>query len=322
VNTVRSNSSRAIARAKMLSWLVVGAISLSPVGAQADQQTCRLTQLLSLDMRTDADGRVAIPVSIQNRPARLVVDIGASFSVLDASFAMSAGLKPKNINSMIAELGGGIKLSQFVNVDQFSLANASVNGFSFITAPSAVLQPDMVGMLGADIMSHYDIDLDFAAGKFAMFLQDHCPGKVVYWTNGLSVAPIPLEEDREQHLFVPVTLDGKQIRVMLDTGAARSFMDFNLAKDVFGINENNPYLKSAGTHGLNGVVGVSVYRYPFQMLTLEGVEIHNPDIEIVKYPEHDRLDKGLTLGITVLRQLHMYIAYGEKMLYVTPAEEH
>jgi hypothetical protein len=36
----------------------------------------------------------------------------------------------------------------------------------------------------------------------------------------------------------------------------------------------------------------------------------------------NRSDSDIIVGMNVIRRLHLYIAYGEKTLYVTPATAH
>jgi hypothetical protein len=60
-----------------------------------------------------------------------------------------------------------------------------------------------------------------------------------------------------------------------------------------------------------------VYNYPFQTLTFGGVTVNRPHIQIVSDPVWREDD--LLLGVGILSQLHLYIAYGEKKLYITPA---
>ncbi len=67
------------------------------------------------------------------------------------------------------------------------------------------------------------------------------------------------------------------------------------------------------------MVSASTYRYPFATLTFEGIEVRNPNILILDTGSDSR-DAELIVGIGVLRQLHLYIAYGEKTLYLTGAE--
>jgi len=216
-------------------------------------------------------------------------------------------------------LGGGIPLSQTVATHTLRLGRLSADRFRFVVAPSQVLSPDTMGMLGPDIMGAYDVEIDFAGGKLNIFSQDHCPGQVVYWTQS-PYAAVPMKLDSDRHITIPVVLDGKALTAVADTGAARSFMNLDVAKAIFGLDEKNPALKSLGVVGINNVAATQLYRYPFQSLTFEGIQIHNPDIAITKGSDADKGEPDLLIGIGVLRQLHLYIAYKEQMLYLTPAE--
>lgn len=292
-----------------------------PGVALADPPSCQLTRIASLDARTERDGRISVPVTIENHPANLVVDIGAAFSTLDKSFAKSVGLTPKDMHGGTVILGGGIRLGHFVTADSFKIGPLSSKKITFVSAPSEVLVAESMGMLGTDIMANYDIDIDFANEKLGLFSQDHCAGKVVYWTTG-AVGQVPISLNKNRHIIVPVTIDGKQVTAMVDSGAARSFMNFKAAKEILGIDEQNPALKSLGQRHMNGIAEVAAYRYPFTSLTFQDVEVQNPDIEIIKYADAVHQEADLVIGVSILRQLHVYIAYGEKVLYVTPAEAH
>jgi Aspartyl protease len=133
---------------------------------------------------------------------------------------------------------------------------------------------------------------------------------------------VPMKLDENRHITIPVTLDGKQLIAVADTGAARSFMSLDVAKAIFGLDEKNPALKSLGAVSINNVASEQLYHYPFQSLTFEGIAVRNPDIAITKGSDDDKDDPQLVIGIGVLRQLHLYIAYKEQVLYLTPAEAH
>ncbi len=313
--------SSAVGRVVLAQALALATVFAGISTAYADPQQCQLRRMAVLDMQTSRDGTVSVPVTIQGHPARLMVDIGAVYSTLDASFAKSLGLKQWQMYNRYIGMGGGIPLDQYAFADSFALGPIPSGRFGFVLAPSSVLGTSSMGMLGAEVMSSFDIDLDFAGSKFNVFSPDHCPGKVVYWTSD-AYAAVPMDLDGGNHIHVSIMLDGKSLTAMLDTGAARSFMNFRAATEIFGIDEKNPQLKALGNQDINGVATVAAYRYPFSSLTFEGVEIRNPDIDIVKYPSSDHGEPDLILGIGVLRQLHMYIAYGEKKLYLTPAEAH
>jgi hypothetical protein len=48
-------------------------------------------------------------------------------------------------------------------------------------------------ILGLDILTMFDVELDLAHHKINLFAKDHCPGKVIYWTKNAGVASVPMK---------------------------------------------------------------------------------------------------------------------------------
>ena len=61
----------------------------------------------------------------------------------------------------------------------------------------------------------------------------------------------------------------------------------------------------------------TTFSYPFKTMNFGNVTVNRPHIVIV--PDQMYKQTDLILGEGILRQLHMYIAYKEKKLYLTPA---
>jgi hypothetical protein len=187
-------------------------------------------------------------------------------------------------------------------------------------APTSVLTTGTIGMIAPNYLSHFDVEFDFAAGRFYLFSQDHCAGSVVHWTRS-SYAVLPFELDPSGHILVTAILDGKEIRAVLDTGAERSTMTLDQARSLFGIKgRSDPTLKLLGPASINGTAISEVYRYPFSTLTFNGMQVQHPDIDILAGNQFAMNTSQLIIGMETLRQLHLYIAYGEKAVYLTPAE--
>jgi hypothetical protein len=96
---------------------------------------------------------------------------------------------------------------------------------------------------------------------------------------------------------------------------------------MLGWNANPPELKCSDT-------GAPCH-YPFKTLAFGGVAVANPNIEI----QPDRLanlhEPGelhertggmqappIIIGASILRKMHLYIAYGEHVIYATGADAH
>lgn len=311
----------------MKPWIALFAagLMLHPVLARAQTaaaqapQPCALPLLASLDMTTDPDGRVAVPAKVNGRGVRLLADTGGTVVTLESTIADE--LQLTRFRSAPQTLAGNIVMSQSVQVKSLDLGSLHGANFNMLIMPSYSLTLNDNGVIGGSLMGRYNVEFDFARAKFNLFEQGHCPGAVVYWTKS-AYADVPMKMDEQNHITVPVTLNGKQMTAIVDTGAAHSVMSLETAKALLGIDVKDAAMKSIGGASINGASMTQIYRYPFSTLALQGVTVNNPEIDLVPQSAFFRYGGGpqLLLGIGVLRQLHIYIAYDEQVLYVTPAE--
>lgn len=313
---------RRLRYALMMALLSVPVRAAEPAPATEPapaQPECQLVQLVSLEMSTQFDGRVAVPATIQGQTGLLVIDTGSIHSVLTDAAARSRNLQMRIGNQIFFYLGG-LPAYKFVEADRLELGHMVARDMPLLILPARSFDRNAIGMLAPDIMSNYDVDFDFAGGKFSLISPDHCPGKVVYWTQTPAVAAVPMRVDSGGHPIITVTLDGKEMDAAVDTGSDRSTITLGMAKELFGIDEKDPKLTFVSNVRVNGTAAAALYRYPFAALNLEGVVVQNPSIDILAGKRFEAGDNQMILGIKTLRQLHMYIAYKEKKIYFTPAE--
>jgi hypothetical protein len=315
-----------------------------PVAAEAADATCGLKRVASLQMTTLPDGSLAVPATIAGQDVMLSLSFGgASYLYKAAVENLSLRLlrMPENVSvSLDTE-----HVANEVNIPEFKIGNVTTKDLVFIVLaehkPSA---PNIVGHIAPDILSSFDIEYDFSTMTMNLFLQDHCAGKVVYWAS--SYAAVPLKVDKAGHPSALMQLDGKPISVGFQPDLDHGEMALATAKRIFGLDETSAEIVS-----VRGDKGIPVsYRYPFKTLSADGVTIGNPKID-VKPNLNDCLpdpifgvasapdglyrrptdtsnidtvksclgESELTLGLAEIRKLHLYFAFKEKMLYVTPA---
>lgn len=133
-----------------------------------------------------------------------------------------------------------------------------------------------------------------------------------------------------------VMLDGREFAANLDTGLDVSTINSQAAQTYFNVpldNSSNdtpetrpdqPAQANAGTEA----VTVTGYRqqHRFHALTFGGVTVSNP-VFVLKPspPDAHRVGSAnppdITIGMNVLRKLHLYFAFGERVLYVSAASE-
>ena len=304
------------------AWAMLAALAAAS-GARADGTAppvpCQLGRAASLDTVTTAEGMIAVRGSVNGHDENFLIDTGGVGGTLGFASAFQSRLTPQRA-AMSDRFVGGTTLDYGANVARFAVGPLSYPNMWFSIAPDRMLPADLVGSIQPHIWNDLDVEIDFLNGKLNMFLEKQCPGHVVYWTHD-AFAAVPMKVYPGGHISVMATLDGKPIEAFIDSGAQRSTMSLTMARTLLGIDEKNPALKQLGTTSINYLVPAKTYRYPFQTVNLEGISIRNPDVLIVDTGP-DAHEPPFILGIGALRQLHLFIAYDEKVLYLTAAEAH
>jgi len=323
--------------------------------AQADEACGPLKQIASLDTTPfGSGGQMLAPVSINGTEQKMLVNTAGGISSLTESAVNTLGLHAID-GSRIKSLDSAGNASQrYVAVEDFRIGAIQSKGLQFMQTanPNAGAGGQFVGMLAGDLMSHYDVEMNFAERKLNFFLQDHCAGHVLYWPHDpAAVAIVPVDfhrptpndsrtgfrryVDRDIHIWIPVTLDGKPFKAALNTGAARTTMSAKVAKYVFDVTAESPGAVPLGS--FDGNPEHKVFGHVFSSLTFDGVSVSNPHVAIIpdlvgsKDPNNDyrtdshiaRVDDNIgaeiTIGMDVIKRLRIYVAFGERKLYITPA---
>lgn len=302
---------------RLLMCLCVLSSLVAPARAEED---CRLKRIVSLDMLPGYDPLVVVENAIGDAPLHMMVDTGGYVTSLTEDSAAKLDLRPVVYPESALIMYGGISLRRFVTVSDYRIGRLKAGSLSYPLLPSGSLPPTVDGILAPDFLARFDLDFDFAAGKFNMFSRDHCEGRVGYWTNQ-TLEPIPIiRSDDGVHIYTYVELDGKRVKALIDTGASKTVMSMESARYIYGISSDDPQLKPVD--GPNGIAKAA--RYPFKKMKFGTVEVNNPNITLVSDRDSyiGGMEKTVILGMSVLRHLHIYIAYGEKNMYVTTASEH
>jgi len=296
--------------------LAVSAAIALPVHAEERPDwpaDCKLERLAELPM-TLKSGHVTIPASINGKDATLGIDTGGPFSSLTLAAAHHIG----NVGHR----------------DDLRIGDHELNRV-YMGWMEAF--PGVDGLIAPDILSRYDVEFDFGGNIFRLFKPHSCANRAVYWTGPTTVIPFTLTNDG--HVRVPVTLDGQNTYAILDTGAPISVLSMQDASKMFGLDPDSAGIKAANmvsglwsnlhlapyTSGAWNTPSrmVSAYTYPFKTISMGGLSITDPSIELIQGRNFlGRDSASLLLGNDVLSHFHLTIAYREQKLYVADAEVH
>lgn len=318
---------------RLISALVAVAVAAAARPALAED--CRLNQLASLPAAYGSRGPVILDAEIDGHPGRLMLDTGADVSFLNRGFVDRFHL-PQRITGDFSYGLTRKGLDTVVDVDRLKLGRLAISAAVLGVANFDGDGTDgrSIGTFGAGYLAKFDIELDPTAGKVNFFSRDHCPGKVVYWAR--EYFRLPLRLDYGMHLLTDVTVDGKTLRAVIDTGSPDGLMRLATATKLFGITATDAASLPAGS-GPAKVMGLEgsplpAFQHVFQSLTFGDITLHDTKITIADVntapsrehsgarvvPEAQQYD--ILIGMSLLRRLHLFIAYSEPAIYFTLAD--
>ena len=224
-----------------------------------------------------------------------------------------------------------------VRVDSFTLGGATGRHLMFLVANDADMgkSEPYDGLMTGDFFKQYDVELDFAGKQINYLTPTKCtdPDKVVLWAHSaVAVIPITMADGK---ISVPVSVQGHQISAVIDTSSPRTLMRRDIAELLVGLKADTPEMMPQGD--LKDGKGQPVYAHTFSQISFAGgVAANNVPALIVTNSLTHEIDSqkvlgswarsadarvpDLTLGMDVLHQLHLYVVYGQKNLYVTAAQ--
>ena len=323
----------------LLAIAAMAAAFSFPARAAEDCGPLRVVTALELIQGKDGE-RVAIPVTLAGQTELMLLDTGAYATSLTPRAVDELKLVRSRSNvsirdvlgntsdeiAIIPDLALGRLKAEHVNV--FVLPDADDSEYAPHSNSPASMPSTLAGVFGSDFLRPYDVDLDFTAMKMRLISQAHCEGKVIYWKPEV-YAVVPFDLTNSGGIVFSMTLDGKDLRVLLDTGATESMMRADVARRLFDLAPENPDAHSV----INNQAAPGVFEHRFATLATDGFAIRNPAVTI--YPDvadtqikasqawyeksHGTQRADLVLGMRELMQLHVYIAYGERKLYLSPA---
>lgn len=298
------------------------------------QQCGNLTRAFSLDLTPGPGGaRYGVPVTVGGVPKQFLLNTGEWASRLSRDTAAELKLPTRQINGRILAANGTTRNASMV------LADLEIGPVKATQHEMLVMERNgpFDGMFAPDLMQNYDIELDFAGRKLTYFLTDHCPGRVVYWTNSgfTSVDYKGWDNNSARRaITIPVTLDGNQVFAEIDTALPITTLDADAARSLFNLTADSQGAIPLGA--LDNNPTHRVFGWTFKSLQIGGLAISNTRMrvepDLIGTRDNDMLTASsrvrrvtdefqptLRLGMDVLRRLHLYIAANERKLYITPA---
>lgn len=294
-----------------LTTAVVAAIMAAASSAAAGP--CPPEKLASFDLSYTPGGKPVVPIDIGGHRVNLKVDTGGLESMLSDETVRALNLPRGTISNYTLKVGSD-------PVDQYTTAQNVVFGgrpsatMRFLIMPPGHLEKDVGGTLGPNILRQYGVEFDFGGGKLNLFSTAGCTGSLAYWTHQPH-SETPVQLWRVGPVTTKVTIAGRVFTAIVDTGSAYSSMPLESAQRQ-GIVTDQSKLTPLPN------LGDGYYAYRFNSVSFEnGPVVTGVPLMLIRHDQQD-FNEDMVLGMDILRQFHIYFAYGRQIMFMTPASTH
>jgi len=311
--------------------IALSACAVAGPALAADCAPLKLLSTLKMEpMEGGLDDVRTVPVDVNDQTKKFLLDTGGALSQISRKAADDLKLDILDSGGFELYDVNGNMTRKTATVEKFRVGRML---FTKVRLPVSTFGGNAFdGILSSNMLVNYDIDLDFPGNTMNYVSPDHCKGAVLYWkADQVGVVPITLVDNTR--ITVKVTLEGQSFDAFIDTGATHSVMSDRVAKYFFHVPLAAP--GDRPIEKINGDPTLTGYLHTFSKLSFGGVEIDKPQIMILE----DRVNRGgdrsqqtgnralannaditlpkLVIGMNMLSDLHVYMSFAERRVYVT-----
>ena len=167
------------------------------------------------------------------------------------------------------------------------------------------------GLIGADILSRFDLDIDLPGRRLGLWRVAGCDEVKPDWPGHAQATPLDIEPSR--HITVPVRIDGASLNLLVDTGSpnlvlsSRSAARAGATPDIL---EQNQPLSGRGVNDR----AFAGWMHIFERLEVAG-QVFGDIRTIVVAPSRVQMGDGL-LGLEFLKRGRVWISYSTAKFFV------
>src|SRR5215472_15179280 len=264
---------------------------------------CRLQAVAALPV-TLAHNSIEVKGSVNRSDAWLMIDTGAERTLLTTTAVKSFLLAHSQRSAtLLTGVGGTVS-------DADVYADLQLGTASFQQRLAEANIPGISGLVGADMLSDYDVEFDLPHGRFRLWHARGCRAVDVPWVGPRSTMTIQVTGAGQ--LRVPVTVDGKPVNALLDSGSSLSLLRTVAARRLGVAPADMASDPQLLVHGIgSGTVSVRLHR--FNTLDVGQTRTAAPEIgvgEIQIGPD------DMILGLDYLRSHRLWVSYQTGRIFV------
>ena len=292
--------------------LIAAVLLLAPPGAASATPACPVERQAELPL-TGGGGVMLVAAEINGSPVTMIVDTGAQWTTITPETVTRLNLPRDSWNGGLHQ--GVATYSSNVNAvaRSFKIGGIELDNRSLSVAPLApgnAVSPQFAGLLGADFLFQFDLDIDLPHHTLTLYRNGGCGAGVPPW--GVPVVAIPLVKSMTNRLNLAATVDGHPFRAILDTGASVSLISrpnalrAGVAAEAL---EQDPAVASRGL----GTAAFATRRHKFAEMQVGPERLKNVNLLVAG----TMLGGGdLLLGLDYLGSRRVWLSYKLRRMFI------
>lgn len=276
---------------------------------------CSVEKVADLPTRL-VRGAMLVPAALNQTPVQMLVDTGATTTSVTSDIAMQLRLPPDARHRTRVFGVGGEAVSLNTLVWTFEVGRQEWTEQSFVTTPLARTfdeEPPVAGLLGANYLSDFDVELDLPEQRMTLWQVNGCDGDFAF--RNLPHWRLPLRRYAPARMVATVQIDGQSLSALIDWGANATVLSQTAAARL-GVT---PAMLEADPAGHS--IGTDRNEIEFHLHRFAEIRIGNGvfrQARIQVAPVH-LLDVDMLLGLDYARTRHLWLSYATRQLFVVPS---
>ncbi len=255
-----------------------------------------------------------VPMSLNGKPAQMIFDSGAYYSLITEAAATRVGLRVMrreeyDASPTLASGIGGSRSALEMTARSVELGGIKARDFDFTVAD--FLKPPVDGLLSLSLIAQFDIDFDLSENEIRLFRpKGDCSAPAAFLSQPLYVVPLrPTGLDRRPRIRVQI--GSTSLVALVDTGAAHSAI-FRGPAERIGLRLAD--LKADQSFTVHGVGSerVRAVRHAIEPVSIGDLEFSNMRLDVLDDRPGDEVE--MLLGADFVRAVHIWISYSSHSL--------
>ena len=259
--------------------------------------------------------KLYVSAQVNGTPAYFFVDTGAGTTTLSQDLANGQNLARDFDHSADTFGVGGVESHlTIVQAHDVALGPIHLVNRSFPVAAFGERMADgspVGGLIGADILSHFDLDLDLPGRRLGLWRVAGCDEVRPDWPGEAEAAQLDIAPSR--HIAVPVRIDGANLDLLVDTGSPSLVLSPRAAARAGATPELLELNRTLSGRGVNDRPFAG-WMHIFQRMEVAG-QVFGDVRTVVLAPSRMQMGDGL-LGLEFLKRSRIWISYSTGKFFV------